>query len=975
MDARSLAVLSRLLDDALEVPPSDRTIWLESLGPEYEAFKPRLRAMLDRTPAASDFLATLPKLDASAFDSSPDSRAHAKQPGATVGAYRLIRELASGGQASVWLAERSDHLVNRPVAIKLPHTLAYRPDLGERMARERDILATLNHPHIARLYDAGVTPEGEPFLALEYVEGTTIDRHCREHGHAVNERLGLFLQVLRAVAYAHAQLVIHRDLKPSNMLVAADGSVRLLDFGIARLLNVEPQSDSTLTVIGGRAMTVAYASPEQVARQPLGVATDIYSLGVMLYELLSGDRPYLLARESAAAFEEAILHAEPRRPSEAAGEAALRSTLRGDLDTIVLKALRKAPADRYGTANAFAEDIERYLEGRPVSARPHNAWYRARKFVGRNRVAASAAALVCLAVVGGAGIAIWQAGIARAEQARAEAVTGFIASIFRDVDPGLRGEARPLTAVDVLWLARERLESQLATAPDVRFELRRILGDSLVAVGDPAKAVDVLARTLAEAASTQSNPGTVIETELLLAEAKQYLAKTAESNEHLDRVLSALERTGRVDTEAFVKAKMIRAEVLITSGRAATPEAEAAARAALDAATRVLGPRHQMRARALGYLSTAYRTQSKHELALTSAEEAYRVLRDAHGPSNRHPAVIRAQNEYGRALFQVGRTAEAVKQMKEAAANSLDVLRDDPMTVQHLFGTLANVQLLYGEIDEARVNFEKAVATNLRGVQLSDTYRASQDAVSARIRLAARRPAEALPFYLRAVEGYRKSADTGNLLQLETEYAEVLARLGRFAEARPLLERIVAAKHERLTPAERRAVWQLAVVERLDGHPDRAIAPLQDAVAFAPTSARSKLDKAQFQVDLGAALADLRRFDEARVVLEEARATIEAEQGAPTPLLADALVGLGRVHSAQARHQEALPVLDTAVRFWTGFDAENPAGGEAMLWLGRCQAALGRGDQSRATLTRAAQLLARSPIRQESALARAAIPR
>ena len=211
----------------------------------------------------------------------------------------------------------------------------------------------------------------------------------------------------------------------------------------------------------------------------------------------------------------------------------LRKRLRGDLDTIVLKALSKAPADRYATVNAFAEDIERFLQGRPVQARPASRLYRARKFAGLNRIAVSAAAVVCLAVVAGAGFATWQARLARAEQARAEAVKDFIASIFRDVDPNLRGEARPLTAVEVLSLARDCLETQLTTAPDVRFELRRILGDSLVAVGDPAKAADVLTRALAEASSVHDDESTLIETELLLAEAQQYLAKTTEADQHL----------------------------------------------------------------------------------------------------------------------------------------------------------------------------------------------------------------------------------------------------------------------------------------------------------------------------------------------------------------------------------------------------------------------------------------------------------
>ena len=235
------------------------------------------------------------------------------------------------------------------------------------------------------------------------------------------------------------------------------------------------------------------------------------------------------------------------------------------------------------------------------------------------------------------------------------------------------------------------------------------------------------------------------------------------------------------------------------------------------------------------------------------------------------------------------------------------------------------------------------MAIDLRGVQLSDASRASQDGVKARILLAARRPAEALPFYERAVEGYRKSADTANLLLLEAEYGEALGRLGRFRVARVLLERIVAARRERLVPAERRALWQLAVMHRLEGHPERAVPLLQEAVSFAPRMRVQSWTRRSSKWTSATSFSNQGRADDARVVLDEARATIGSEQGAMTPLLADALVALGRVHIAQAREAEALPLLDAAARFWTAFDADNPAGGEAVLWLGRC----GRGTWSR----------------------------
>ena len=469
MDVGAWATISRLLDEALDLPPAEREAWLERLGPEHAALRPRLRAMLERAATGDDgFLAALP--DLSAIGSEPESlRLGAGEPGAQVGPYRLVREIASGGQGSVWLAERADGLLARPVAVKLPIGLAFRPHLAERIARERHILASLTHPHIARLYDAGFSDDGAPYLAMEYVDGTSLDRHCRERGLDVKARVALFVLVIRAVAFAHGRLVIHRDLKPSNIMVTSGGDIRLLDFGIAKLVDDTRPSDSTLTEVGGRAMTLRYASPEQVAEQPLGVATDIYSLGVVLYEVLTGASPYRPARDTVAALEEAVLTADPVRPSEAAGDPGSRRALRGDLDTILLKALKKDPAERYATAGDFADDLERYLGSQPVVAQPDRRLYRARKFVTRHRMEVLAATAALLAVVVGAGVAVWQAQVARAErdaarvqQARAEASSGFLQSLLQQAGPD-----RPLTATELLDQGADQLEAASDIEDDV----------------------------------------------------------------------------------------------------------------------------------------------------------------------------------------------------------------------------------------------------------------------------------------------------------------------------------------------------------------------------------------------------------------------------------------------------------------------------------------------------------------------------
>ena len=528
-----------LLDTALELDPAARAAWLDGLdrlGPEPARLSPLLRHLLEAHAeiATGDFLSSPPTF---VFAPAMGGAGLEVQAGlaaqALVGPYRLLREIGQGGMASVWLAERADGLLDRRIALKLPHPgsgdAAFLP-FTDRMARERNILASLTHPHIARLYDAGLTDEGRPYLALEYVDGEPIDAYAASRGLGLRARIELVVQVARAVAHAHARLVVHRDLKPSNILVDAAGQAHLLDFGIAALVDAQQGDDpqaltgapiddpkaAPLTQFAGRALTPDYASPEQIRGDAIGTASDVYSLGVVLFELLAGARPYRLERGlGAAALADASARIEVPAASSVATDAVRRRQLEGDLDAILARALAKACGERYATIDALADDLERHLRSEPVQARPGTRWYRMDRWVRRHKLetavglaigvavpaGAAAQAAVLVAIAGGAGAALWQARKARAQAAeaqrqtkRAQAVQGFLLEIFRansdrQADPL---KARNATARELLDLGAQRVETALQDEPEARAEVMQTLAEMYyqLQLNDEAAAID-----------------------------------------------------------------------------------------------------------------------------------------------------------------------------------------------------------------------------------------------------------------------------------------------------------------------------------------------------------------------------------------------------------------------------------------------------------------------------------------------------
>lgn len=529
-----LNTISELLDQALDIDPASREPWLADLARTAPDIAVKLRKLLSRQGeletgqllmAGGRLLSA--EMLAMAIDGGTDNKAandnaaqFTLQPGTQIGPYRLIRPIGEGGMASVWLAERTDGQLKRDVALKLLHAWRNSAELVERFARERDMLAGLVHPNIARLYDAGVTATGQPWIAIEYVEGVDFATFADNHSLSIQQRVESILQVMGAVQYAHQNLIVHRDLKPTNILVNPHGDVRLLDFGIAKLLLDENLSaeETALTRESGRMLTLRYAAPEQIEGKPVTTATDVYALGLVLYELLTGssardakNRQKQGKKSAARTGLKSSAHTESSgatpanitaattdilRPSRgifdqktatARGNlsaAEMKSALAGDLDTIVLKALALEPARRYPTVSAFAADLNAWLERKPITARPPSMAYTAKMFISRQRIPVGIAAFAMLALVAAGGYSWKQRADAELHRARAEEVQTFMANLLTEAEPeGVEGE-KALTAKSLLDAGVERARFDYANKPLMRGKMIAELARVYLRIGE-----------------------------------------------------------------------------------------------------------------------------------------------------------------------------------------------------------------------------------------------------------------------------------------------------------------------------------------------------------------------------------------------------------------------------------------------------------------------------------------------------------
>ena len=849
MDADHYRRAEALFHDALRRPPAERAGFLD----EACAADPALRATVER----------LLRADAETEEGAPPIavplRPTGLPAGRTVGPYRVVRPLGQGGMGEVLLAVR-EAPYRRTVALKVVRDGGRSAEARARFAVERQVLASLDHAGIARLYDGGVTdpepgaPEGLPYLALEYVEGAPLTEACDARRLGVEERLRLFVQVCEAVHYAHQNLVLHRDLKPSNVLVTPEGRVKLLDFGIAKLLDPGLSAvPAPQTRTGVRLMTPEYASPEQIRGETLSTATDVYSLGVLLYELLTGQRPHRLSGRTADEVMRTVSETPPTTPSTVVLEppdapaaepeagpaeaAALRGLtperlarrLSGDLDAICLRALRKEPGRRYGSAELLAQDVERHLAQQPVVARRGTRRYRLGAFLRRHRVEAAAALAVLLALVGGLGAALWQASeasrerdLARTEAAKSEEVAGFLTGLFEQGDP-TKAAGDTITVREVLGDAVARIDG-LDGQPEVQASLLTVIATAYGNLGraDAARPLFERAFAVRLEALGADHPQT-IEARHNLGHAhltaQDYEAAVPLFRRHLadvrrlhgddapetlviyDDLADALHLAGRADEAAAVRQTWIDlveqaqdlddplvATSLSEYGRVLlvrheSEEAEQHLRRAIAIARRSPESSAVDLGSYLRYLATALLQQEKYAEAEQAAREALALMRPLYPEG--HASVAGALLELGQSLAGQGQYAAARAVLEEHLAMLRRLNPDGHPTVAASYGVLARLEQSAGRRADA-VRWQRASVAEFERLQAPDALPlATHRLLLAELLIEQRSYAEAETILLRALR-LARTRDT-SLFFTQARVSALLADLyeawGRPAEA------------------------------------------------------------------------------------------------------------------------------------------------------------------------------------------------
>ena len=829
-------VLSPYLDEALEIAPDERVAWLASIATRDATLADDLRAMLaqQRTVHQSRFL------ERAVLD--PGHAPIASLTGQVVGAYRLISPIGQGGTGSVWLAERCDGRFEGRAAVKLLNISLVGRAGEERFRREGNILARLRHPRIAHLIDAGVSPAGQPYLVLEHVDGQTIDRYCDDRGLPIEERVRLFLNVVDAVAHAHANLIVHRDIKPANVLVSTTGDVKLLDFGIAKLIERDTAAwgsttseTSALTREGGAVLTPEYAAPEQLSGGPVTTATDVYALGVLLYVLLTGRHPVGEALESPATLIRAIVDQEPARVSDAVvaetngthvsvrhatargtTPVKLRRLLRGDLDTIVSKAMKKNASERYSSVTALADDLRRFLRHEPISARPASLGYQVVTFVRRHAVGVTTSVAVVLVIAALTAVNTRRLAAerdrAQKETAKAVKVSEMLMGVLTSADPyTIRGQSGEPTVRALLDASVAQVQNELAGQPELQVQLLTSMGRTYRRLAEYATAERLLEQALAIGERVYG-PGDV-------------------------RVALTLDYLG-----------------VVLADRGDYTGAGAQLERALAIRRKQLGPEHEDVAVTLAELGRVYQDEGLNQRAEPLHREALAIRRKVLGNEHRETAV--SLSDLASVLRLNGNLDDAETLLKQCLELNRKTRGEDHPNTSTTLHDLALITAMRGENRSAETLFRRVLATER--ATLGDRHPVVATTLNAlsHVLIAERRLDAAASSLEEALDIAR--AALGNDHQLVAIYSINLASVQfarhKVAEAEPLLREGLRIRTQapEIVPSRRRTLpdddWSLGATKSL----------------------------------LGATLVSLGRYNEAETVLLDARNEL-ASHGTPQP--------------------------------------------------------------------------------------------
>ena len=815
---RQMKKVDQILDQVLDLPTEEQSEFLKKACAGNTELRIKVEKLLSHRTMADKFLDTTQPLR----QSLEDAIVTGEEPLAdkTLGAYRILREIGRGGMGKVYLATRADGQFERKVAIKVIAPGKKNREFLNRFEQERRILGGLLHPNIAQLLDSGFTPKGHPYFIMEYVEGFPIHDYCDRNLLSVKDRLGLFIKVCEAVQYAHQTLVIHRDIKPTNILVTEEGRAKLLDFGIAKIVDPESYSQPAITLTGHALLTPECASPEQLLGNPVTTASDVYSLGSLLYLLLTGCLPIRVQGRLPAQLIEDITKGRPEMPSKMIGDTVpnqkkpasaseiaqlrqstpgrLRRSLSGDLDAIVLKALNKDPSQRYSSVERMVQDIRYYLKGMPVSALPDSLGYRTRKYIKRHKfgvVAFLVFSITCFGLL--LSISIQSTRIIR-ERNKAEQVSRFLQQMLLSPDPG--NNSRHVKVVDVLDRVSANVSKDFANDPEMAATLQRVLGRTYLSLGQ----YDQARILLAEAAGffSRSMGPYHLETltnEVELGEALMRLGRYEEAQNRVERVIAIGSRRFTSHHRLILKARLTAAEIL--NARARFQEAAQLAKPLLAQVMDRLGDRDPLTRDCRDALATAYEGLGNWE----ESEELFRIIyaSSIQHLGDTHPDTLSDANNLAITLYQLNKYQQAEQIFRQCWKDRKAVLGEDHPDTLETAGNLATTLEQLGQLREAETIHRETLSLETRKLGLEHPNRLSSLNNLAAVLMDQGRYEEAENLYAEAIRLKLKvlGSDHRSTIISMSNHALSLEKLNRDHEAKNLHRQAVAAFSRALGPS------------------------------------------------------------------------------------------------------------------------------------------------------------------------------